>query len=111
MAVGGRSVPHTGRCTPWKDSLPIVKEARCAPWPVWMGVYNFAPHRDSISGPQPIASRYTDRAISAYVIFHTSKKKILLLKINISLGEGNYKQNFNLSKFKEQTMLKIYIAR
>jgi hypothetical protein len=34
--------------TPWKDPVPIVWEAGWAPGPVWTGVKNLSPHRDSI---------------------------------------------------------------
>ena len=40
-----------GRFTPGKGRVPIVKEAGLAPGPVWTGVKNLAPHRDSIPGP------------------------------------------------------------
>jgi hypothetical protein len=40
---GGWSTPRPGRCTPGKDSVPIVYEAEWAPEPVWMGAENLAP--------------------------------------------------------------------
>ena len=36
---------------PQKDPVPIVQEAGWASGPVWTGVENLAPHRDSILGP------------------------------------------------------------
>ena len=49
---GGWSTPRSGRFTPGKDPVSIVKEAGWAPMPVWTGAENFAPpHRDSFPGP------------------------------------------------------------
>jgi hypothetical protein len=39
----GWSAPRPGRFTPWKDRVPIVKEAGCAPGPVWTCAKNLAP--------------------------------------------------------------------
>jgi hypothetical protein len=32
-----------GRFTPSKDMVPIVQEARWAPWPAWTGAENLTP--------------------------------------------------------------------
>ena len=48
---GGYSTPRPGRFTPGKDPVPTVQEAGWALGPVWTGVENLAPHRDSIPGP------------------------------------------------------------
>ena len=46
MGVGGQ--PHApAASTPWKDPVPILQEAGCAPEPVWTGGKS-RPHRDSI---------------------------------------------------------------
>jgi hypothetical protein len=37
--------------TPGKDPVPIVQKAGWAPGPVWTGVENLAPQKDSIPGP------------------------------------------------------------
>jgi hypothetical protein len=47
----GVSVTPRPLFTPGKDPVPIVQEARWAPWPVWTGAENLASHRDSIPGP------------------------------------------------------------
>ena len=38
----GWSTPRPGRFTPWKDPVPIVQEAGCAPGLVWTGAENLA---------------------------------------------------------------------
>ena len=48
---GGWLMSRPGRFTPAKDPVPIVLEAGWAPGPVWTGVENLAPHRNSIPGP------------------------------------------------------------
>ena len=50
MGLGG-AAPRSGSFTPGKYPVPIVQEAGWAPGPVWTGVENLAPHRDSIPGP------------------------------------------------------------
>jgi len=44
----GVSVTPRPLFTPWKDPVPIVQETGWGPGPVWTGVENLAPHRDSI---------------------------------------------------------------
>ena len=39
---GGWSTPRPGRFTPGKDPIPLVKEAGCAPGPIWTGAENLA---------------------------------------------------------------------
>ena len=48
---GGWSTPRPDRFTPGKDPVTIVQEDGWAPGPVWKGVENLAPHRDSTPGP------------------------------------------------------------
>jgi len=48
---GGWSTPRPGRFTPRNGPVPIAQQAALAPGPVWTGVKNLAPHRDSILGP------------------------------------------------------------
>ena len=76
MAVGGqRQAPAD---LSWeRDLVPIVQEARWAPGPVWTGAENLAPHRDSISGPSSVASRYIDCAI------RPSKLRYILNSISV----------------------------
>jgi len=54
----GVSVTPRPLFTPGKDPIPIAQEAVWALGPVWRGVENLAPHRDSIPGPssqQPVS--------------------------------------------------------
>jgi hypothetical protein len=51
-----------------RDPAPILQEVGWAAWPVWTGAENLAPPQPEFDSRnvQPIASRYTDRAISAH---------------------------------------------
>ena len=49
---------------PGKDPVPIVQEAGWAPEPVWIGAENLAPTGFDPRTFQPVASRYTDYALS-----------------------------------------------
>jgi hypothetical protein len=60
---GGWSVPHPGHFTPRKDLVPFVQEAVWDPGSVWTGVEYVSPPGFIPQTFQPIASRYTDRAI------------------------------------------------
>ena len=51
--------------TPGKDPVPIIQEAEWAPGPVWTNAENFAPPGFDPRTPHPVASRYTDYAITA----------------------------------------------
>ena len=58
---GGWSAPRTGRFTPRKDPVPILCEAKWAPWPAWTGMENLtSPPGFDPRTVQPVASRYTD---------------------------------------------------
>jgi hypothetical protein len=51
--------------TSGKDPVPIVQEAGWTPEPVWIGAENLGPPAFDPRTFQPVASRYTDYAISA----------------------------------------------
>jgi hypothetical protein len=50
MGVGGQRHTPAAFIT-GKDPAPIVQEVGWTPGPVWIGVENLAPYRDSIPGP------------------------------------------------------------
>jgi nicotinamidase-related amidase len=51
-----------------RDPVPIVHEAVWAPGSVWTGAENLAPQPGfDPRTVQPVASRYTDWAIAAYI--------------------------------------------
>jgi len=55
---GGRwSTPRPGRITPEKDPVPIVREARWAPGPVWTGAENLALSGFDHRTVRPVTSR------------------------------------------------------
>jgi hypothetical protein len=60
------SASRLGRFTPGKTLVLIVQEALWVPWPVWTGAENLVPPGFAPRTVQPVASRYTDRAIPAY---------------------------------------------
>ena len=64
MGVGGQHHAPAA-LPPGKDPVPIVQEAGWAPGPVWTDAENLAP--TPVFDPrtvQPVASRYTDWAVS-----------------------------------------------
>jgi hypothetical protein len=63
-----------------RDLVLIVLEAGWAPGLAWMGAENLAPLGFDPRTVQPIASRYTDRAIPA----PANTKKVNLLKNRLS---------------------------
>ena len=56
----GVSVTLRPLFTPAKDPVPILKEARWAPGPVWTSAEKLAPPGFDPRTVQPVASRYTD---------------------------------------------------
>jgi len=66
MGVGGkRHAPAA--FTPGKDPVPIVQEAGWAPGLVSTGAEILAPPGFDPQTVQPVASRYTDYSILAYI--------------------------------------------
>jgi hypothetical protein len=49
-----------------KDPVPILREGRCAPGPIWTGAEDLAPPGFDPRTVQPVANRYTDYAIPAH---------------------------------------------
>ena len=67
LVGGGWSTPRPGRFTPGKNPVPIYVGGWLEPGPVWKGAENLAPSpRFDPWTVKPIASRYTDWAISAH---------------------------------------------
>ena len=57
---------------PRETPLPIIQEAGWAPGPVWTDVENSPPPRFDPRTVQPVASRYTDWAITALLYFKSA---------------------------------------
>jgi hypothetical protein len=72
---GGWSAPCPTRFTSRKDLVPIVEKAGWAPRPVWMCAKKLAPTGIRSPDVQPVASHYTDLAISAHFLSHSRKVK------------------------------------
>ena len=87
MGVGGqRHAPAA--LPPGKDPVPIEWEAGWAPGPVWTGAENLAPTRIRSRTVQPVASRYTDYAIPAYVRVPYGKFTVLIASISVRVIPG-----------------------
>jgi hypothetical protein len=68
MGVGGW-LHHAPAALPRKrDPVSIVQEAGWDPGPVWRVVGNLAPSGFDLRTVQPVASRYTDYAITTHLI-------------------------------------------
>ena len=63
MVGGQRHVPAA--LTPGKTQYPLYRRPGCASEPVWTGVENLATTGIRSRTVQPVASRYTDWALSA----------------------------------------------
>jgi len=70
----GVSVTPRPLFTPGKDMVPIVQEAGWAPGPIWTGAENLARPGFDPWTVHPIASRYTDWAITAHILSHELHK-------------------------------------
>ena len=58
------SITKSGRFIPMNEPISIVQEAGWAPEPVWTGTDNLAPRGFEPQTVQPVASPYTDYALS-----------------------------------------------
>ena len=70
----GVSVTAQPLFTPRKDLVPIVQEAGWAPGPVWTGAENLARSGFDPRTIQPVASHYSDWAITAHILSHELHK-------------------------------------
>jgi hypothetical protein len=64
---GGWSAPHRGRFTAGRNPVPNVPDAGWAPGPGWTCAKNLALPEFDPQTVQPVASRYTVRAIPALI--------------------------------------------
>jgi hypothetical protein len=60
-------MPRSGHFTHGKDRVPILQEAGWVPGPVTADVGNIAATEIDPRTVQPVASRYTDRAIPTHL--------------------------------------------
>ena len=74
MEVGGRlSTTLPGRSTPGKDPIPIVREAGCAPRPMWIGAENLS-HTGIQSTDNPARSASRRKTVFKFVILPTHSR-------------------------------------
>ena len=65
----GWSTPRPGRFTPWKDLVPILQETEWAQGRSGRVWKMSSPRGFDLRTVQPVSSRYTDRAISARMMY------------------------------------------
>jgi hypothetical protein len=83
-ALDGVGVQRCATAYPWeRDPVPIAQDARLNPSPIGKGAENFALPKFDPGFIQPVASRYTDYAITAHAYKHTAIDT-LDTKINVT---------------------------
>ena len=66
---GGLLTSRSGRFTPEKDRVPILKEDEWASMPVWVGAENLILTRIRSPIVHSVTIRYTDWAIPAHYLY------------------------------------------